>query len=212
MTLDGKIATKTHNSKISCPEDLQRVHKLRVNVDAIMVGIGTVLTDNPRLTVRLAEGKNPIRVVVDSIARAPTNARVLTDDKSTPTIIAVTEKAPKERVEALKAKGAEVTVVGSENHIDLKLLMQRLRERDVRTLILEGGGTLNWSMLKEGLVDEIRVAVAPVIVGGKDAITLVEGEGVSTVSDGVGLRLERIEQYGEDLVLTYRVLTCLQEA
>jgi 2,5-diamino-6-(ribosylamino)-4(3H)-pyrimidinone 5'-phosphate reductase len=90
--------------------------------------------------------------------------------------------------------------------------MQRLRERDVRTLILEGGGTLNWSMLKEGLVDEIRVAVAPVIVGGKDAITLVEGEGVSTVSDGVGLRLERIEQYGEDLVLTYRVLTCLQEA
>lgn len=206
MTLDGKIATKTRDSKISCPADLRRVHKLRANVDAIMVGIGTVLTDNPRLTAHFAEGKNPIRVVVDSMARTPTNARVLADDKGTPTIIAVTEKAPKERVEALKAAGAKVIVAGSKNHVDLKLLMKRLQERGVRTLMLEGGGTLNWSMLKEGLVDEIRVAIAPVIVGGKNAITLVEGEGASTVSEGVKLELKRIEQCGEDLVLTYRVL------
>jgi 2,5-diamino-6-(ribosylamino)-4(3H)-pyrimidinone 5'-phosphate reductase len=210
MTLDGKIATKAHDSKISGPEDRQRVHELRASVDAVMIGIGTVMTDNPRLTVRLVNGKNPIRVIADSTAMTPLNARVLTEDRSTPTIIAVTEGAGKDTVKMLKAIGATVITAGLGEHVDLKLLMTKLREVGIKTLMLEGGGTLNWSMLNEGLVDEVRVAVAPFIIGGKDAITLVEGEGATTVSEGVRLKLGRIEQCGKDLILTYWVLTSLR--
>lgn len=209
MTPDGKIATKNLDSKISCPKDLQRVHELRASIDAVMIGIGTVLTDDPRLTVRLVKGKNPIRVIVDSNARTPRNAKVLTEDKDAPTIIAVTEKAPREGINALRSRGAEV-IVNSGKNVNLKSLMRRLHERGVKALMLEGGGTLNWSMLKEGLVDEVQVAVTPIIVGGKGAITLVEGEGVTSVSEGIKLKLKRIEQCGEDLVLTYQVLTRLQ--
>lgn len=206
MTLDGKISTKDYDSKISCRMDLQRVHQLRANVDAVLIGIRTLMIDNPRLTVRFVDGKNPVRVVVDSAARTPLNARVLTEDRSTPTIIAVTEKAAKERIEALRMMGVKVITSGSGEHVNLKLLMRRLREMGIKTLMLEGGGTLNWSMLKEGLVDEVRVAIAPIIVGGEAAITLVEGEGVSRVNEGIKLKLRQIEQYGKDLVLTYRVL------
>jgi 2,5-diamino-6-(ribosylamino)-4(3H)-pyrimidinone 5'-phosphate reductase len=207
MTLDGKIATKTRDSKISCLADFQRVHVLRASVNAVMVGIGTVLTDNPRLTVRLVNGRNPVKVIVDSVARTPMDSRVLTENKSTPTIIAVSEKAPREKVETLKTKGATIIIAGSGEHVDLKLLMRKLREMGIKTLMLEGGATLNWAMLKERLVDEIRVAIAPIVVGGKDAITFVEGEGISMISRGIKLKLECVEQYGEDLVLKYRVLT-----
>jgi len=206
MTLDGKIATKTGDSKISCTEDLQRVHKLRANVDAIMVGIRTVLIDDPKLTVRLVKGKNPLRVIVDSAARTPPNSKVLIENKGITTIIAVSERAPKERIETLKSVGATIVVAGTGKHVDLKLLMKKLHEMRINILMLEGGGTLNWAMLKEGLVDEIRVAVSPVIVGGENAVTLVEGEGISVVNKGIKLKLQAIEQYGEDLVLKYYVL------
>lgn len=204
MTLDGKIATKIRDSKISCLEDLKRVHKLRASVDAIMVGIGTVLTDDPKLLVKYAEGKNPVRVVVDSKARTPLNAKVVTE-KGARTVVAVTSAAPRGKVEALKERGVEVVVAGSGERVDLKLLMKKLRSMGIQTLMLEGGATLNWSMVKEGLIDEIRIAIAPVIVGGKSAISLVEGEGFNYVSEGLKLKLEQVETYGEDLVLTYRV-------
>jgi 2,5-diamino-6-(ribosylamino)-4(3H)-pyrimidinone 5'-phosphate reductase len=207
MTLDGKISTKACDSKISCREDLRRVHELRGSVDAVMIGIRTLLIDNPKLNVRFAEGKSPIKVIVDSAARTPISARVLTEDRDTSTLIAVTEKAPKERVEALKASGAEVIISGSGDRVDLNLLMKKLREMGIKILLLEGGGTLNWGMLKNGLVDEIRVAVAPLIVGGEDAVTLVEGEGIMEVRKGIRLKLRRIEQHGECLVLYYHVVT-----
>lgn len=206
MTLDGKIATRRGGGQISCPEDKERVHRLRSQVDAIMVGKGTILTDDPKLTSQLKGGKNPIRVVVDAAAETPVGARVLTVSPGTKTIIAVTNRAPEEKIYALRRAGAEVVKVGEGGRVDLKMLMLLLRERGVERLMLEGGGGLNWSMLREGLVDEVRVALAPLIFGGEGAKTLVEGEGVASVEEGFKLRLKGVERVGEDLVLSYDVL------
>jgi len=203
ITLDGKIATKSRDSKISCKEDLLRLHRLRANVDAIVVGVGTVLADDSQLTVHRVRGRNPTRVILDSKARTPPTARALSRDGGR-TLVAVTEGAPKDRVDALLSAGAEVVTAGSGDKVDLPSLMNKLRERGINRVLVEGGGNVNWSLLELGLVDEVCVAVAPVIVGGKDSVTLAEGEGVNRVSEGVRLLLQRIEQYGEDLVLTYK--------
>ncbi|MFB2623722.1 2,5-diamino-6-(ribosylamino)-4(3H)-pyrimidinone 5'-phosphate reductase [Methanothermobacter marburgensis] len=204
MTLDGKIATKTGSSEISGEEDLRRVHELRRECDAIMVGINTVLADDPRLTVHRVdaeEGDNPVRVVVDSRARTPLNFRVLNDEA--PTVIGVSERAPASRVNELR-KRAEVVVAGKDR-VDLSLLLERLHEMGVRRLMLEGGSTLNYSMLTEGLVDEVRVCIAPMIAGGREARTLVDGEGIDDMSEAIKLELERFYTLGEDLIVEYTV-------
>jgi 2,5-diamino-6-(ribosylamino)-4(3H)-pyrimidinone 5'-phosphate reductase len=206
MTLDGKIATRTRDTKISGKEDLERVHRIRERVDAIMVGIGTVLDDDPRLTVHKIQSekkRNPTRVVVDSRARTPLNARVL--NREAPTVIAVSHAAPEERVKALREKGAEVVVCG-ESRVDLRCLMQELYKRGIRSVLLEGGGTLNFGMLREGLVDEVSVAIAPVLVGGKEAVSLVDGEGFATIAEGVHLKLKKYYPLGKDFILEYEVL------
>ncbi|MEM3586584.1 MAG: 2,5-diamino-6-(ribosylamino)-4(3H)-pyrimidinone 5'-phosphate reductase [Candidatus Jordarchaeaceae archaeon] len=204
MSVDGKIVTRGGDSAFSDEEDWKRVHKLRSEVDAIMVGINTILSDDSKLTSK--QGRSPIRIVVDSKARTPPNARVITVRPEIQTIIAVTSKAPPERVANLEKKGAKIIVCGEGAQVDLEKLMEKLFELGVRKLMLEGGGNLNWGMLSRGLVDEIRVAVAPVIVGGIDAITLVEGEGVASVSEGINLELVSIERVGKCLVLTYKIL------
>ncbi len=202
MTLDGKIATVAGDSRISCEADLKRVHALRASVDAVMVGVGTVLADDPSLTVRRARGKSPTRIVIDSFAKTPPNARVL--DNSAPTIIASTKSAPKRRLQKLRATGSKIIVAG-EKEVDLHRLLEKLRSLGVRKLLLEGGSTLNWGMLKEGLVDEVRVAVSPRIVGGVTAKTLVGGAGFGEVQKGVGLDLKKVTKVGKNLLLTYRV-------
>jgi 2,5-diamino-6-(ribosylamino)-4(3H)-pyrimidinone 5'-phosphate reductase len=205
MTLDGKIATQTRDSKISSKEDLDHLHYLRSSVDAVLVGVGTVLADDPELTVRRVEGKDPDRVIVDSEARTPAGARLFRATGGR-TIIAVTGKAPQWRVDALLRAGAEIIVSGSGGQVDLRLLMSRLRGMGIRRLLVEGGGNVNWSLIELGLVDEVRVAVAPIIIGGREAITLVEGKGFDRISEGFKLSLLRVELLGEDLVLTYRPL------
>jgi len=206
MTLDGKMATKTGSSEISGKEDLLRVHELRREVDAIMVGINTIITDDPKLTVhkiRADKKDNPIRVVVDSRARTPLFSRILNSDAST--IIAVTEEASPERVEKLN-KVAEVLVCGK-NRVDLDLLLEKLASSGVNTLMLEGGSTLNYSMLIGGLVSEMRVCIAPMIAGGKDAKTLADGNGVDYMTDAVKLKLKKNYQLGEDLIVEYLVIS-----
>ena len=205
MTLDGKIATKTGSSEISGKEDLVRVHKLRKEVDAIMVGINTLLADDPRLTVHKIEAKvedNPIRIVVDSKARTPLNFRILNEDA--PTIIATTENADPKKVESLDKK-ATVLKCG-EDRVNLKSLMKELSRMGIKTMMLEGGSTLNYSMLENGLVDEVRVCVAPMIAGGIHAKTLVDGEGVDKMSDAVKLKFKKSYDLGEDLILEYKVI------
>jgi 2,5-diamino-6-(ribosylamino)-4(3H)-pyrimidinone 5'-phosphate reductase len=202
MSLDGKIATVSGDSKISCEEDLDRIHMLRASVDAVMVGLGTVLADNPSLTVRRAPGENPIRVVVDSLGKTPLHAKVL--DASARTIIAVTAKAPKKNVMGLLRKGVQVIAFGK-NEVDLKKLLENLQGLGVQRLLLEGGSTLNWGMLSRGLVDEVKVAVAPYLLGGVDARTLVGGRGFPKISESISLDLISFDWVGEDLLLTYLV-------
>ena len=208
MTLDGKIATRTGSSEISGPEDLLRVHRIRKELDAIMVGINTLLADDPRLTVHKVssdKSDNPLRVVADSKAMTPLNFRILNDEA--PTIIAVSQKASEEKVKALKQVGENVDVVlAGEDRVDLTLLMDELAQRGIRSLLLEGGSTLNFSMLQEGFVDEVRVCVAPMISGGVKSKTLVDGEGVAYMKDAYKLKLKKNYKLGKDLILEYEVL------
>ncbi|PWB86303.1 2,5-diamino-6-ribosylamino-4(3H)-pyrimidinone 5'-phosphate reductase [Methanobrevibacter woesei] len=210
MTLDGKIATETGSSNISGKEDLIRVHELRKEVDAIMVGINTVIADDPRLTVHKIESKkedNPIRVVVDGKGRIPIESRITNDDA--PTIIAVSDDyksdlTASDKYHVLKNNGVDFFFAG-ENQVDLVKLMNYLYEKGVRTLMLEGGSTLNFSMIKDGLIDEIRICVAPMVVGGVNAISLFGGDGFMTMDESVKLELVDSFSCGKDLVLKYKV-------
>ena len=210
MTLDGKIATETGSSNISGKEDLIRVHELRKEVDAIMVGINTVIADDPRLTVHKIESKkedNPIRVVVDGKGRIPIESRITNDDA--PTIIAVSDDYKSDltasnKYQILKNNGVDFFFAG-EKQVDLIKLMNYLYEKGVKTLMLEGGSTLNFSMIKDGLIDEIRICVAPMVVGGVNAISLFGGDGFMTMDESVKLELVDSFSCGKDLVLKYKV-------
>lgn len=210
MTLDGKIATKTGSSEISCPEDIIRVHELRKEVDAIMVGIGTVIADNPKLTAHKIDAElsdNPVRVIVDSKARTPIAAKVTNKDADTIIAVANNYKSDfiiSDRYQELK-KRADIFFSGKDK-VDLKALLTYLGDKNIRTLMLEGGSTLNFSMIKEGLIDEIRVAVAPMVVGGVDAKSLFGGEGFDEMSEAVKLELKDNYRLGKDLILVYNVL------
>ena len=204
MTVDGKIATKTGSSEISGEEDLLRVHELRKDVDAIMVGINTVITDNPRLTVHKIHAKkqdNPLRIIVDSKARTPIYSRVLNSDANT--IIAVTESANPAKLKELKEK-AEVVICGK-NRVDLDALIIELSKKGIKTIMLEGGSTLNYSMLIGGHVSEVRVCIAPMIAGGKKAKTLADGTGVEYMKDSIKLKLKKSYILGEDIIVEYDV-------
>jgi 2,5-diamino-6-(ribosylamino)-4(3H)-pyrimidinone 5'-phosphate reductase len=207
MTLDGKIATRTGSSEISGQEDLLRVHKLRKEMDAIMVGINTVLADDPRLTVHKISSKsedNPVRVVVDSKARTPPGYRILNSDA--PTIIAVSHQAPPERIKSLEEEENTEIVICGDEQVDLNFLMEKVGEKGIKTLMLEGGSTLNYSMFHAGLVSEVRVCIAPMIAGGVQAKTLVDGEGVDYMKDAFPLKFKKSYNLGEDLIIEYEVL------
>ena len=211
MTLDGKIATKSGSSNISGDKDLERVHELRKECDAIMVGIGTVMADDPRLTVHkinAVKEDNPVRIVVDSKCRTPIAARVTNKDART--IIAGANEYKydfivSDRYDTFKKRGVEFFFSGDKK-VDLKSLMNYLHEEGIEKLMLEGGSTLNFSMIKEGLIDEIRICIAPMVVGGVNSKTFFDGEGFDKMDDAV--KLELIDSYNldKDLILTYKVL------
>lgn len=211
MTLDGKIATQTGSSNISGEEDLKRVHELRKECDAIMVGIGTVIADDPRLTVHKVDANpddNPVRVVVDSKCRTPIDTRITNSDAKT--VIAVANEykddlITSDKYETFKSRGVKFFFSGSE-HVDLVALMSYLHEEGIDRLMLEGGATLNFSMIKAGLIDEIRICVAPMVVGGANSKTFFDGEGFDTMDESVKLELVDSFSLGNDLILTYKVL------
>ena len=206
MTLDGKIATARGDSAISSKQDLVRVHRLRAGSDAVVVGVATVLADDPQLTVRHVKGKSPARVIVDSRGRTPEDSRLLKTAGKVRTIIAVTEQAPAANIGMMENAGAEVIVVAGKEQVDLKSLFARLAKMGFRKLLVEGGGELNWSVLSLGLADELIVTVAPRIAGGRLAITLVEGDGFDTVAKGTKLKLSKVERKGNgELVLYYKI-------
>jgi 2,5-diamino-6-(ribosylamino)-4(3H)-pyrimidinone 5'-phosphate reductase len=206
MSLDGNIATFTGDSRMSSPADMRRVHRLRASVDAIMVGLRTLLRDDPKLTVKFFKSRRPSRIIVDSRALSPLSSYVVRTAGEIPTIIAVTSKAPLKRIEALQEKGVRVIICGNGPLVSLRVLLRRLGKLGIRRLLLEGGGTLNWSMLSKRLVDEISVAITPRILGGSGATSLVEGTGNALVRDGVQLKLLSYGRYGPDLVVRFKVL------
>ena len=217
MTLDGKLASTTGDSKwISNDASRRFVHQLRNKYSAIMVGIGTVLADDPALTTRFNEGVDAHRIIVDTEAKIPLNAAVLhLTDSSAMTLIATTERAPQEKRNALEALGATVLVLPIKNgQVNLNSLMQRLGELNIDSVLVEGGAELNFSMLQEGLIDRLFSFISPKIIGGKNAKTPVGGEGIPMMCDAIKLERVRVEMIEGDILVTARVMkegTCLQD-
>ena len=204
MTLDGKIATRTGDSRWVTGESARRyVHKLRAEADAVMVGIGTVLADDPQLTAR--EGaKNPIRVVVDSQGRTPVDAKVVNGEA--PTIIIMGRKACEEKLDELWAAGVRILCVQDvEGGVDLRYSMAELGKMGINRILFEGGGELAASMLAEGLVDKGLVFIAPKIVGGRDAKTPVEGKGVELMSQALAVSELKVRRFGDDIALEFEI-------
>ncbi len=205
-SLDGKIATRSGDSRWVTGEQARRfVHQLRDRSNAVMVGIGTVLADDPALTTRLdgSPGRDAQRVIADSAARTPPDAQVITADSGAGCLIATTTTAAQERVTALEQAGAEVLRLPTKNNkVDLHSLMEELGRRDVMSLLVEGGATLAGALLAEGLVDKLLMFYAPKIVGDKDALGAIAGLAVSQMSDALSVEITDIERIGEDVLIT----------
>lgn len=205
MTIDGKIATYKGDSRwITGELSRKYVHQLRHRVAGIVVGINTIITDDPMLTTRLEEGQgsDPIRIIADSKARIPLTAKVLNLESNARTIIATTEMADKDKLKALKEKGAEVIVTPHKNErVDLAFLMKELGERKIDSVLLEGGSGLNYAALQEGIVDKVNVFIAPKIIGGNTAKTPVGGDGIGYMKDAVSLSNIDIHRFGDDIMI-----------
>lgn len=213
MSADGKISTyKRKQVRISGINDFERVDHLRADADAIMVGIGTVLADNPSLTVKSRDLRfnrkerngceNPVRIVVDSMARTPLDADIFKKGEGEK-IIAVSGTAPDDRVEKLKKK-ARIIIAGRDR-VDLVALMSGLKELGIDTLMVEGGATLNWSLISLGLVDEVFTYIGALFLGGMDAPTLVDGAGFADNTDASGLELVSMEQMDNGVLIRWRI-------
>ena len=205
ISIDGKIATRSGDSKLSSKRDLTRLHKLRSQVDAIIIGKNTVNKDDPLLTVRYSKGKNPIRIILDSCGTISHKSKILQTSNKVKTIIVVTKKITKKNLQKLKKFSVEIMVVG-ENQVNIKSLIKILNKRKIKTILLEGGGTINWEFIKNNLVDEFFITITPYILGGKDAITLVQGEGFDKITKSQKLRLNEIKRLENDLFLHYSKL------
>lgn len=204
MSLDGKIATRSGKSRwITGPEARSHGHRLRDYYDAIMVGIGTVLADNPSLTTRLpnGEGRDPVRVILDSRGRTPPDALVLTQSSQAPTLIAVTGEAPPAKLAALRQAGAETLVVNDGPRVDLAALMKLLAEREITSVLIEGGSGVHASALAAGIVDKAAWFIAPKIIGGQEAPGPVGGPGVDDPAGAVELELAKMSRLGPDILI-----------
>ncbi|HQN68108.1 MAG TPA: bifunctional diaminohydroxyphosphoribosylaminopyrimidine deaminase/5-amino-6-(5-phosphoribosylamino)uracil reductase RibD, partial [Smithellaceae bacterium] len=206
QTLDGRIATAAGNSQwISSPASLKFAHRLRAEHDAILVGIGTVLKDNPTLTVRLVRGRNPLRVVVDSGLATPFTANVLRNLSEAPTRIATTKKPSDPRYRALSEAGARLMTVAPdrEGHVDLKKLFRKLAAENISSVLIEGGAGIITSALREGLVHRLVAVTAPKILGkGIEAIGDLQ---IRDLKDAKNLSVRKIFKKGPDVIIDARL-------
>ena len=225
-SIDGKIATVNGDTKISSALDLKRVHGLRREADVILVGISTVINDDPLLTIRHGMNKkgtkNPIRIIIDSKARIPLHSKIVKTANQIETRVVVTSKAPTNNLKKLEQKGLKIIVLdqGTEEEdredredrweengkkVDLKKLFDQLEKEGVSNVLVEGGGEINWSIIKNNLFDEIIITISPLIIGGKKAISLVGGEGYKTINESVKIKLSRIQKKSNgEIILHYK--------
>jgi diaminohydroxyphosphoribosylaminopyrimidine deaminase/5-amino-6-(5-phosphoribosylamino)uracil reductase len=213
VTLDGKLATASGDSRwVTGPQARQVVHQLRDDLDAVLVGVGTAIADDPRLTVRLPPDvqrgrvpRDPVRVVVDSTARLPTAARMLRQQSDAPTLIACTLRAPPVRLRALERAGAQIVRcrADGEGRVDLKDLLKRLAGRGLTSVLVEGGARIHGSFLRAKLWDELALFVAPKLAG-EGALSWAGFPSVRTLQDAPEVRLTGVERIGPDLLVTAR--------
>jgi len=204
-SLDGKIATRSGDSKwITGTASRRLVHRLRSEVDAVMVGIGTVLGDDPLLTARLdaVANKNPLRVIVDSRLRTPLSSKLLATARDVPTIIATTDNRAKSRAAAVLNSGAELLTLPQRNgRVNLKLLMKKLGQRGIAKLLIEGGSELSAAALQDGIVDKVLFFYAPKIIGGTNSYPMVGGSGSEKISRAIKLTDIHYRKVGEDILM-----------
>ena len=209
MTLDGKVATAQGESQwITGPLARRAVHRLRSQVDAVLVGVGTVLKDNPSLTARLSDrplklaSKQPLRVVLDSQLRTKPKARVCTKQDLAKTLIATTSRAATSRRQLFELAGVEVTSLAQKNgHVSLPALMSLLGKRGITSLLIEGGSTVNAAALRAKLVNHVLLYLAPTLMGGQDAKSMIGGRSPKRLAQALALHHVKVRRMGEDLVV-----------
>jgi diaminohydroxyphosphoribosylaminopyrimidine deaminase/5-amino-6-(5-phosphoribosylamino)uracil reductase len=199
MSLDGKIATSSGDSKyITGKEARKVVHNIRNEVDAVMVGINTVMRDNPLLDSRLVKGKNPIKIIVDSTLKIPEKSKVLKDPSKV--IIATTKKAPKKKIDKLHQKGVTVLVLKpKQGLVDLKELMKELGKSEITSVMIEGGAELSGSAIKEGVADKLLIFTAPKIIG--NGLGAIKNLGINKVNKAIKLKNISTRNCGKDLLV-----------
>ena len=205
MTMDGKIAAYTGESKWVTGEAARiHVQKQRLKYTGIMVGVGTVLADDPMLTCRLENGRNPVRIICDSHLRTPLNSKIVKTAATVPTILATSSK--EQKIKNYEDLGCRVLYVPEKNgHIDLNRLMELLGAEKIDSILLEGGGTLNWSALESGIVQKVQTYIAPKLFGGEKAKTPVEGTGFPDPASAVLLKNSEITRLGHDFLIESEV-------
>jgi len=205
MSADGKIALPNRKQlRISSDEDIERMYKLRNECNAVLVGIGAVLSDDPKLTVNdryVKNPKQPLRIVLDSKCRTPEDALVLNDVAKT--LVVTSEKCDKKfdnNVEVIECKTDE------KGFIDLEILLELLYTRGIKTLMVEGGSTVIWNFLKQRLVDDLYVYVGPMIIGGKNTPTLADGDGIKSIGELISLEIANINRLGHGILIHYKMI------
>jgi diaminohydroxyphosphoribosylaminopyrimidine deaminase/5-amino-6-(5-phosphoribosylamino)uracil reductase len=200
-TLDGKIATQHGESKWITGEDSRRLaHRLRDQADGLLVGIGTILKDDPMLTARFKGGRDPYRIILDSRLRISEKAKII-DQSPEKTILATTELAPKEKMESLEKRGVRVLILDSmQGRVNLRSLLSRLGEMGMMSILVEGGSEVNGSFLKEGLIDKIFLFLSPRLLGGQ-ALGIFGGRGTEKLEGALSLNQLKIKKVGEDILL-----------
>jgi len=204
ITLDGKLGVKSKRTKLSSKNDKIRVHKLRSNVDAVIIGKNTVHLDNPSLTVRYVKGQNPVRIILDSLGTIKSNSKIIQTCNSVPTIIAVSESISEKNLQRLRKFSLNVIICGK-NSVNIPQLLRTLLNNGIKRILLEGGGTLNWSFIKKNLIDEAIITLTPYILGGKDSVSLVDGTGFKNLDASTKLKLKKIQKNKNELVLFYKL-------
>jgi len=202
ISIDGKIATNVGHSDLSSNEDFVRLHKLRTKVDGILIGKNTVMKDNPLLTVRYTKGKNPVRIILDSKGEISSKSKILQTSKKVPTIIATSKQITKSNLQKLREFPVEVIITG-EKSVNIKSLLKKLTEKNIKTILVEGGGTVNWEFVKQNIFDELIITISPFLIGGKNAISFVQGDGFDKISKSPNLQLKSIKRLKNHLVLNY---------